>query len=374
MSQNAPFTLLLTSVGSLLGQNMLDTLADRRQAVRVVGLNSLAQNPRNFRCDQVYLVPPTQDSHFLKQFEAILATEKPDLILAGRDDDVLFLTDLKSRRPDLAPLIPYGDPVSAEIMQDKLKSHAFAQDKGLAFVDSFLFDAHRDSGDLERFLKQVGFPLILKPLAGFGSNGVCVLGHRAQLEALWPPEEPLLLQPYLSPPLELENYLAQYRKAPPLFFQIPEEKQHSFQCLIGPRGEIGEGFCVQLKLIMGRVEQIERRYEPTLLALGQSCAKAFRDQGWRGSFNLQAKKDRQNQWRIFEFSPRMTGSLSARRLLGYDEMGLLLNQFAPKAPFPAEPIQAQSQGLVMRSLKDDFIAYDALQQLQKEQQWHKKSS
>jgi antitoxin component of RelBE/YafQ-DinJ toxin-antitoxin module len=70
----------------------------------------------------------------------------------------------------------------------------------------------------------------------------------------------------------------------------------------------------------------------------------------------------------------MTGSLSARRLLGYDELGLLLAQFAPEARFPFDPFQSESRGMVMRSLKDDFIPYDALRQLIDEQQWQKKSS
>jgi hypothetical protein len=374
MSSISPFTLLLTSVGSLLGQNMLDSLADRRQAVRVVGLNSLAQNPRNFHCDQVYLVPPTQDRDFLTHFEAILASEKPNLILAGRDDDVLFLSHLKAKHPELAPLIPYGAPLSAEIMQDKLKSHDFAKSHGLPFVDSCLLDATLTRSRLAAFLKQVGFPLIIKPLAGFGSNGVYILTEIEQIEALWPFKSPLLLQPYLSPPPDLGTYFSQYQQAMPLFFQIPDEHQHAFQCIIGPQGEIGEGFCAEMKLVMGRVEQVERQYHRDLLALGLNCAKAFRDLGWRGSFNLQAKRNQQQQWQIFEFSPRMTGSLSARRLLGYDELGLLLAQFAPEARFPFDPFQSESRGMVMRSLKDDFIPYDALQQLKEEQQWQKKSS
>ncbi len=374
MSSKSPFTLLLTSVGSLLGQNMLDTLADRRQAVRVVGINSLAQNPRNFHCDQIYLVPPTQEHDFLKHFEAILAKEKPDLILAGRDDDVLFLSDLKAKKPDLAARIPYGDSLSAEIMQDKLKSHDFAKSHALPFVDSCLLDATLGRTQLEAFLKQVGFPLILKPLAGFGSNGVCILTHPDQIEALWPFKNPMLLQPYLNPPPDLAAYFSQYQQAMPLFFQIPEEQQHAFQCIIGPQGEIGEGFCAKMKLVMGRVEQVERQYDSDLLALGLNCAKAFRDLGWRGSFNLQAKRNRQQQWQIFEFSPRMTGSLSARRLLGYDELGLLLAQFAPEARFPFDPFQSESRGMVMRSLKDDFIPYEALRQLKDEQQWQKSSS
>ena len=49
-------TILITSVGSLVGHNILESLASRRQEWRIVGVNSLALAANNFRCDAAYLV------------------------------------------------------------------------------------------------------------------------------------------------------------------------------------------------------------------------------------------------------------------------------------------------------------------------------
>ena len=92
--------LLITSVGSLLGQNILDTIETRRSMIRVIGMNHTADNPRNFRCDKVYLVQGTETDQFYKEFTAIVEKENPDFILPARDGDSIFLSDYKSNRPE----------------------------------------------------------------------------------------------------------------------------------------------------------------------------------------------------------------------------------------------------------------------------------
>ena len=51
---------LITSVASLVGQNILDVLEypgfSRRFLVNIVGVNSLPDSAGNFRCDRCYLV------------------------------------------------------------------------------------------------------------------------------------------------------------------------------------------------------------------------------------------------------------------------------------------------------------------------------
>ncbi|PIQ23813.1 hypothetical protein COW36_13290 [bacterium (Candidatus Blackallbacteria) CG17_big_fil_post_rev_8_21_14_2_50_48_46] len=371
MPEKKPFSILLTSMGSLLGQNMLDTLEGRRDGLRIIGLNSVAENPRNFRADLTYLVPVLQDPAFFDHFMQIFEFESPDLILAGRDDDVLFLTRLKEARADLADKIPYGTSACVEIMQSKLKSFQFSQLYSLDFVPSFSLEPDFSWSALEKFVETEGFPLILKPLEGFGSHGVYIITEQTQLQVLKQAQEPLLLQPYLDPPADLSDFVSAYQWAMPLFFQIPDENQYAYQTVISPAGELGPEFAIRAQMVLGRVEKIERCLDNSLLSLGRKSAQVFRDQGWRGSFNLQAKQDKEGKWKVFEFSPRMTGSLSARRLLGFDEMGCLLQFFYPELEFQAESFQAQSQGLVMRSLTDGYIAYQDVERLRTEKKWRK---
>src|SRR5207248_638867 len=112
--------LLILSAGSLLGQNILDALEHRRRQIEVIGADAQAENGRLFRCDRAYLVPPIEEeTAFEKRLLEVIALEEPDLIIPGRDHDVLFLSQFRSRQPQWASRIPCGTYEAARIMQDK---------------------------------------------------------------------------------------------------------------------------------------------------------------------------------------------------------------------------------------------------------------
>ncbi len=66
--QQPKLRLLIVSVGSLVGQNILDSLEfpafSRRHLVFVAGTNSLVMTANNFRCDEFFLVPPTSSPDY----------------------------------------------------------------------------------------------------------------------------------------------------------------------------------------------------------------------------------------------------------------------------------------------------------------------
>src|SRR5687767_2402758 len=102
--------LLITSVGSLVGKAILDVLEfpglSRRSPVRVIGTNSVADAANNFRCDRCYLVPQSVTAEYHARIRAILVEESPDLILCGRDQDALTLSQLKAQHPGLPGALP----------------------------------------------------------------------------------------------------------------------------------------------------------------------------------------------------------------------------------------------------------------------------
>ena len=71
--------VLLTSVGSLVGQNILDVLEypgfSRRSLMRVVGSNSVPDAACNFRCDRCYLLPLTATAEYSARMREILLEE-----------------------------------------------------------------------------------------------------------------------------------------------------------------------------------------------------------------------------------------------------------------------------------------------------------
>lgn len=133
---DAQLKILITSISSLVGQNVLDALEGRRAGVRVIGVNSLAEAASNFRCDVCYMVPmAAEDGRYRARLLEIMESERPDLVLAGRDDDVLALAAIREQHPRFAPGITCGSLEAARTMDDKLLSYHFARKRGRPFAD-----------------------------------------------------------------------------------------------------------------------------------------------------------------------------------------------------------------------------------------------
>ena len=96
-SKHTTRTILMTSVGSLVRHNILESLAPHRHKWRVVGVNSQPLAANNFRCDIAYLATESaQEKAFLSRPREIFRIEHPMVVLAGRDLDLPSLASLKA--------------------------------------------------------------------------------------------------------------------------------------------------------------------------------------------------------------------------------------------------------------------------------------
>jgi carbamoyl-phosphate synthase large subunit len=345
-------TLLILSVGSLLGQNILDCLESRREAVRVIGTNSEPDNPRVFRCDVAYLVTRVEAEHELEtQVLEIIRREQPDLILPGRDDDVVFLARLRERHPSLAARIPCGSSKMAAVMRDKALSHEFAAAHSLPFAATFVVPEQNAAAALEAWLHVHPLPLLAKPRAGFGSRGIRLIYTREQLGLAL--EQPgTVLQEFIGRPPDLTAIEDVWRSGVPWFFSIPETAQYAGQTVISPAGEVGEIFCSVNTMVLGRCERSQRIEEPEFVRLTCAFAEAFAAAGWRGPANFQFKRHTDETYLAHEFNGRMTGSTSARLLMGFDEIALVVQRFLGRQLRPVAMPATTLGDSVHRTLTD----------------------
>ncbi|MSU48243.1 MAG: hypothetical protein EXS37_03985 [Opitutus sp.] len=90
--------ILITGVGSLIGQNLLNALETRRACVDVVGTNAAIDSTRVLRCDRTHLVPRNDQPGYATRLSEIIREESPDLVFPGRDPDVVVLSELAKSR------------------------------------------------------------------------------------------------------------------------------------------------------------------------------------------------------------------------------------------------------------------------------------
>jgi carbamoyl-phosphate synthase large subunit len=240
--------LLIVSVGSLVGRNILDSLefprCPRRHLFRIAGTNSVSGSANNFRCDECHLMPPTAAPEFPEAISRVIRQFRPHLILCARDADTEAVWSVLERDPSLPGRMPYGNLRTIRYALDKWQSHLFCEAHGLPFAASILADKTTDEEDLRTFVQRVGYPLIAKPVQGFASKGVFFV--RTWEEVLYFRNKPdYLLQEYLGDPSSLEAYFRMLDGPKPLFSEAPGVNHHTCHIPIAPDGSLGEIFVLR---------------------------------------------------------------------------------------------------------------------------------
>jgi glutathione synthase/RimK-type ligase-like ATP-grasp enzyme len=322
--------LFLTSVGSRVGQHILDVLEypgfSRRSLVEVVATNSLPDAACNFRCDRCYLVPLTAAAEYPARMQDILRDESPDLILCGRDEDTYALSQLKSQHPELPGALPLGPPRTALIGLDKWQTWLFARKHRLPFAESFMPGQSGDGAALDAFCGRVGYPLIAKPTRGAASRGVCFIRdtHDAQAVAQRPG---YMFQEYVGDPRSLEPYFAILQGPPPLFAHFAKPGYHVCHTVISRSGDITPIAVTENHVEYGHTTLNRRILDPLLDALTVDYARALFLEGVAGPMAIQIRQDRDGDWKVLEINLRPTGGTLARFLRGIDELYFIIRAF-----------------------------------------------
>ena len=318
--RRTPAKVLLTSAGSLLGRAILSTLRGRRQQLVVIGGDMNPYHPGISSCDVAVKLPPTHTLEFIKAVASTVAEHHIDLVIPGRDPDALLLAHTN------VPLAA-SKPQLVEISRDKLLTYQWCKNVGIPFAAT----ACTDHADRQQVFEWP-LPLIAKPRSGSGSLGVRVLHTRAQVAATLA-QPGMVIQPFLDAPSQLTPDLT---LGTPLFWEVACNAEYGVQALIGPRGEVGPWFCFVASHKSGRNDTLRPCQDPSLQAFASEVAPKLAGHGWRGPINLQVRRSPQG-WQLIEINPRFSGGTSGRYLLGFDEVGWVLNNWLGAGTVPPGP-------------------------------------
>jgi carbamoylphosphate synthase large subunit len=323
----AKLRLLLLSVGSAVGQNVVDAIGPRRVGCEIIGANSLAEAAYNYRCDAVHLVPPAASTDHVSRIEQLIAAEKPDLVVPCRDDDVLALATLReSGCTTIEAVLPVGPLALVRVFNDKRTTAAFAARHRLPFAQTAdtlanalaLLDTH-------------ALPFVGKPRSGNASRGVVLLHTRAEIERAFAVHADLVVQPYLGRADELRG--PDFSGGVPLFYSLAASK-YSTEIVIGPDGEASAPFAMTCVEAGGRAIEWRRCDEPDIADVGRAYARALAGEGWRGPVNVQLRRASSGELVAFELNGRVNGGTAARTLMGFDELHEIVARFVPHRELP----------------------------------------
>lgn len=361
--------ILITSVGSLVGNNFLDALTNRREGVAIVGTNSISSASNNYRCDKCYLVSPVEATDVFKsEILNIVNQEKPDALVAGRDDDVVILAELAEEYKIIKDIYIGGNVLLARAMDDKTLSYNFAQIHKLPFAPTIKSDTKNILTEAEKMVAKFGFPLIAKPTKGNGSRGIWIVCEQEQLKKVCA-EKDFSLQPFFRSQNE-EKTTLDTTFGLPFFWEIPEQYLYAGQAIIGKNYQVQKVIAYKALMIRGKCEQLELFEDKNLVKLVLQFAETVAKKGWRGPFNVQFKKDDNLGYQAIEMNGRFSGGSSARYYLGFDEIGDLLNDWFDEKIIPDND-QLRLVSKVEKILTDYPIDDEYIAQLDNDRIWTK---
>jgi carbamoylphosphate synthase large subunit len=359
--------LLITSAGSLVGQNVLEGLAAQRRRWHVAGINTQADAVSNFLCDRVYLAPALADgAAFEARFAAILAREAPELVIPGRDDDVVFLAEWQERCGSGATRFMVGSAAAARMLRDKVLTARFAHAAGLPFAPTLCADDGFDA--VCALAGRWGWPLVAKPRLGNASRGVVIVSRPEELRVAmgWPA---YCFQPWLGPRPDVQALHQLLEGGVPLDWSLPDVTKNSLDGCITLTGDLMPVFSsLHRDVKLGRSERVEWLGDDAqTLALARAYGLALRDAGWRGPFNVQLGRAASGELLAFELNGRFTGSAATLRHFGAD---FVADAVAACLALPALPPQrTPTTGHVHKRLYNWPLPDGAVEALQSDGEW-----
>jgi Carbamoyl-phosphate synthase L chain, ATP binding domain len=350
--------ILFLAGGSQVAQFMLQVLAGRRENLRVIATNSIADDPGLWQFDIVYLVPPTlaDATGYESRLAEIFEREHVDLAIACRDDDIVGLARFVEKFPQYKERALCGPASLAVMMSDKLESYRFAKSVGLPFAESFDPQGRETASE---FAARVGYPLIAKPRDGFSSKGVMFVDCEDQLaRAISRPN--YVIEEYLGDPHAYQEIKrSMLEDGIPLYLSMHGIK-HSIELMFDPDSRPASAVFASYNRPAFRARFVTPNNEAATIALGEQCYEVFGAHGWRGPLNIQCQLDRNGVVKIHEFNGRY-GALAAERwLLGFDEVALGLKLFAgidlPPTRWQTDPAIKVSAQLSSRGAHPSDVA------------------
>jgi carbamoyl-phosphate synthase large subunit len=170
-NKTAKANVLVTATGSIVGQGIIKCLKlanvsnDSPMSYRIIGTDTSAQAAGLYRCDIGFLVPSASSAEYIDSIIKASKEQTVHAIYVGSDIELIVLGEAKERIEHETGAKLLTSPIEVLITaRDKWKTFEFLKANNLPNVASSLPE------DNEKFIKEFGYPIVVKPREGYGSK------------------------------------------------------------------------------------------------------------------------------------------------------------------------------------------------------------
>ncbi len=319
-------TVLVTGVGDTVGQALMKTARQSSLPCGVVGVDCDEHAVGLRWADKAFVLPHcAQRATYLMEMRRICLEEGVRLILPGSEKELALLSEhADALQTETGAIVVASPPDVLRIALDKFETCRFLEGAGLHFPGYAKADA---PAEIERLIREVGFPLIAKPCRGTGARGVVKIHSRKDLDGLRTAGVEMVVEEYLQ----------------------PDDQEYSVEVYTLRNGRQVGTICYRRdQLIAGDTYKARVLPHPAVEAEAMAIVKAL---GSTGPCNVQLRATARGPV-AFEINPRFSGGVSMRAHFGYNEVEMAIRDLILDEPAPPPSI---GSGLALRFWEELYL-------------------
>jgi len=321
-------SILITGVGSLLGQGILKSIQNSNLNCYIIGTDYFNSAVGLYWVDKGYLLPDVlkpeiSESDWVKSLIQIIMDENIDLVIPGLDFEIPILANQKFNiESKTNTKILVSSKKIVNIGDDKWETVNFLKSNGFDYPKSCLPDG------IDIFLKSNSYPFIVKPRFGHTSENVFLVHNYDELNKAMKVCDKPIIQEYLKDSESEYTCGVTY---------IDKE----IVTLISLRrllknGNTQQAFCEKTKEIDSYIRKLTLSLKPY------------------GPINFQLRDTHRGPI-VFEINPRFSGTTPMRKLFGINEVEAVINKLMN---LESQSIYEEKEGVVIRYFENQFISKD----------------
>lgn len=329
--------VLISGSGSLYGVAIIQSLLQSDLSLNLVACDTSVRTLGLYLAHQAYIVPPAQqEEQYLTSLLDIIAKENIHAIFVASSHELAFYNHNKLEIEKKTGVKVFTNlPETMNICNDKWLTVNFLKEHGFYFPITIRYPEEQDK--IDEFIKEVQFPVIIKPRQGAGSQGLYIVNQYEELQPLLENKQDIILQQYL-----------------------PDDcGEFTTGICTGTNGRVLSGITLKRYLQEGMTMSADA---DDFTEITDYCKEVARVLKPYGPCNFQLRLLNGNPY-IFEINPRFSSSTGMRCLLGVNEAEILI-----RAEVLGEAI-CQNKILkcsVIRQYTDYLVPTEKIIRLQKE--------
>jgi carbamoyl-phosphate synthase large subunit len=129
-----------------------------------------------YRTDSGVIVPPADSADYITTMASLCTRMRIEAVYCGSDNELLVLSAARKEIEETGAVLLVGDLDALTIARDKWLTFQFCQTNNLACAPSCLPE------DADSFIRDYGYPVVVKPREGYGSLHMYVADNEGEVE------------------------------------------------------------------------------------------------------------------------------------------------------------------------------------------------